>query len=92
MQNSSPSSVDRVGLPIDDKPVRRVGYLMLLVTFGLFGGWATLAPLNSAALAPGVVTVKSYRKTVQRASSKRWWTQRSTASAYEPRAGAAKCR
>ncbi|MBC3372880.1 HlyD family type I secretion periplasmic adaptor subunit [Pseudomonas sp. SWRI92] len=65
MQNSSPSSVDRVGLPIDDKPVRRVGYLMLLVTFGLFGGWATLAPLNSAALAPGVVTVKSYRKTVQ---------------------------
>ncbi|MBC3362382.1 HlyD family type I secretion periplasmic adaptor subunit [Pseudomonas sp. SWRI154] len=65
MQNSSPSPLDRVGLPIDDKPVRRVGYLMLLVTFGLFGGWATLAPLNSAALAPGVVTVKSYRKTVQ---------------------------
>lgn len=36
-----------------------------MVTFGLFGGWAVFAPLESAALAPGVVTVKSYRKTVQ---------------------------
>lgn len=65
MQDTKHSSVDMSGLPIDDKPVRRIGYLMLLVTFGLFGGWATLAPLDSAALAPGVVTVKSYRKTVQ---------------------------
>lgn len=52
-------------LPIDDKPIRRLGYGILFVTFGLFGGWATLAPLDGAALAPGVVTVKSYRKTVQ---------------------------
>ena len=65
MQNNLHPSVDMSGLPIDDKPTRRVGYLMLLVTFGLFGGWAALAPLDSAALAPGVVTVKSYRKTVQ---------------------------
>ncbi|ALI10408.1 hemolysin secretion protein D [Pseudomonas fluorescens] len=62
MQNSQHSST---ALPIDDRPIRRVGYLMLLVTFGLFGGWAALAPLDSSALAPGVVTVKSYRKTVQ---------------------------
>lgn len=52
-------------MPIDDKPIRRLGYGILFVTFGLFGGWATLAPLDGAALAPGVVTVKSYRKTVQ---------------------------
>jgi epimerase transport system membrane fusion protein len=52
-------------LPVDDRPTRRIGYLIVLVTFGLFGGWAALAPLDSAALAPGVVTVKSYRKTVQ---------------------------
>jgi len=65
MQNSKYSSAEMSGLPINDVPVRRIGYLMLLVTFGLFGGWATLAPLDSAALAPGVVTVKSYRKTVQ---------------------------
>lgn len=62
MQNSQHSST---ALLVDDTPVRRVGYLMLLVTFGLFGGWAALAPLDSSALAPGVVTVKSYRKTVQ---------------------------
>ncbi len=52
-------------LPMDDKPIRRLGYVILIVTFGLFGGWASLAPLDGAALAPGVVTVKSYRKTVQ---------------------------
>ncbi|MCM2320659.1 MAG: HlyD family type I secretion periplasmic adaptor subunit [Pseudomonas sp.] len=51
--------------PIADLPIRRVGYAILFVTFGLFGSWATFAPLDSAALAPGVVTVKSYRKTVQ---------------------------
>ena len=62
MQNTKHSSA---ALPIDDRPIRRVGYVMLLVTFSLFGGWAALAPLDSSALAPGVVTVKSYRKTVQ---------------------------
>ncbi|CAN1600751.1 HlyD family type I secretion periplasmic adaptor subunit [Pseudomonas sp. B21-028] len=65
MQNNQPLSAHVPALPIDDGPARRIGYLMLLVTFGLFGGWASLAPLDSAALAPGVVTVKSYRKTVQ---------------------------
>ncbi len=49
----------------NDLPIRRIGYLILFLTFGLFGSWAVLAPLDSAALAPGVVTVKSYRKTVQ---------------------------
>lgn len=65
MQNNKQFSVDVAALAVDDRPVRRIGYLMLLVTFGLFGGWAALAPLDSAALAPGLVTVKSYRKTVQ---------------------------
>lgn len=49
----------------NDLPIRRIGYLILFLTFGLFGSWAVFAPLDSAALAPGVVTVKSYRKTVQ---------------------------
>lgn len=51
--------------PIADLPVRKIGFAVIFVTFGLFGSWATLAPLDSAALAPGVVTVKTYRKTVQ---------------------------
>lgn len=48
-----------------DHRIRRFGYAVILVMFGFFGGWALLAPLDSAALAPGVVTVQSYRKTVQ---------------------------
>ena len=52
-------------LATSDSGVRRIGVLILVVTFGLFGGWAALAPLESAALAPGVVTVKNYRKTIQ---------------------------
>ncbi|MDX9874763.1 MAG: HlyD family type I secretion periplasmic adaptor subunit [Spongiibacteraceae bacterium] len=50
--------------PVSDLHIRRIGYTILILVFGVFGGWAALAPLDSAALAPGVVTVKSYRKTV----------------------------
>ncbi len=49
----------------DDKPIRRLGYLLVLVVFGFFGGWAYFAPLGSAALAPGSIAVENYRKTVQ---------------------------
>lgn len=48
-----------------DHKVRRIGYAIVFVMFGLFGSWAMLAPLDSAALAPGVVTVQTHRKTVQ---------------------------
>lgn len=51
--------------PTDDRSVRRIGYVILLLAFGVFGGWAALAELDSAAVAPGIVTVDSYRKTVQ---------------------------
>jgi membrane fusion protein, epimerase transport system len=49
----------------DDSRIRRQGLILVLVVFGGFGAWASLAPLNSAALAPGVITVEHYRKTVQ---------------------------
>ncbi len=49
----------------DDRPVRRLGYIMIILVFGFFGAWSVLAPLGSAALAPGTVTVEGYRKTVQ---------------------------
>ena len=39
--------------------------IVVLVFFGGFGTWAALAPLDSAALAPGRVTVASNRKTIQ---------------------------
>ena len=49
----------------DDQSVRIIGIIILIVTFGIFGTWGYFAPIDSAALAPGVVTVKSHRKTVQ---------------------------
>lgn len=52
-------------VPTSDNQVRRVGYAIVIVVFGLFGTWAAFAPLDSAAYAPGVVTVQTYRKTVQ---------------------------
>ena len=54
-----------VDLPGDDRQLRIVGYGIVLAIFGGLGGWSALAPIDSAALAPGVVTVESYRKTVQ---------------------------
>ncbi|WP_116364639.1 HlyD family type I secretion periplasmic adaptor subunit [Parahaliea mediterranea] len=55
------------GAPLDtsDTRYRRIGAAIVFVVFVVFGGWAALAPLDSAALAPGVVTVKNYRKTLQ---------------------------
>jgi HlyD family secretion protein/S-layer protein transport system membrane fusion protein len=56
---------------VDTKPtpdhhrVARVGYLIILITFGVIGGWAAFAPLGSAAIAPGVVTAQSSRRTIQ---------------------------
>jgi len=52
-------------LPTSDRKIRRLGIGIVGVTFGLFGTWAAVAPLDGAAYAPGVVTVQSYRKTVQ---------------------------
>jgi epimerase transport system membrane fusion protein len=50
--------------PGDDR-LRRVGLAVVLVLLGGFGAWAALAPLSSAALGNGVITVEGYRKTVQ---------------------------
>jgi len=42
-----------------------LGVIILVITFGIFGTWAAFAPLDSASNAPGVVSVKGKRKTVQ---------------------------
>ena len=51
--------------PVDDRRLKWLGILMVLIVFGGFGTWAALAPLSSAAYGPGVIAVESYRKTVQ---------------------------
>lgn len=52
-------------LDVSDKTPKLIGFIILFLTFGIFGSWAVTAPLDSAAIAPGVVTVKSHRKTIQ---------------------------
>jgi len=52
-------------LDVSDRVPRIVGFVILFITFGMFGTWAAVAPIDGASLAPGVVTVKTYRKTVQ---------------------------
>jgi epimerase transport system membrane fusion protein len=49
----------------DDRGVRRIGTIFLIVTLVISGVWAFLAPLDEAALASGVVMVKSHKKTIQ---------------------------
>lgn len=49
----------------DDRSVRHLGVFVVFLVFGVLGAWASLAPIDGAALAPGVITVENYRKTVQ---------------------------
>lgn len=52
-------------VPVNDRPYRRLGMLVLLLALGGFGGWAATANLAVAVVAPGHVTVESFRRTVQ---------------------------
>lgn len=66
-QNNS-TSTDRdsaLGSITSMEGPKRGGLILFAVVFGVFGIWATFAPLNSAAYAPGSVTVRSYKKVVQ---------------------------
>jgi epimerase transport system membrane fusion protein len=56
---------DDAVLNTDDQSVKTIGFAVIFITFVVFGGWSFLAPLSSAALAPGVIVVKSNKKTVQ---------------------------
>lgn len=63
-----PSQVDESAedaVPTNDKSERIFGLLILLVGLGGFVVWASLAPIDGAAVAPGVVAVESARKTVK---------------------------
>lgn len=51
--------------PADWRSVARVGRAIVILGFGVLVGWASLAQLDGAAVAQGVVAVESNRKTVQ---------------------------
>ena len=51
----------------DWRPIERmmVGSVIIIMTFfGGFGGWAAVAPLESAVVAPGQIMVSSHRKSI----------------------------
>lgn len=52
-------------VPSRDGRERLIGLLLLVFAFGGFATWAALAPIDSAAVATGVVTVEGSRKTIQ---------------------------
>lgn len=63
---SSPKQYNAtLSIDTDDSLTLMVGYIILVLTFGVFGIWSLFAPIDSSALAQGVVTVKNHRKTVQ---------------------------
>ncbi|REC94299.1 HlyD family type I secretion periplasmic adaptor subunit [Kushneria indalinina] len=59
------TSQNTPSLPISDRGARRTGIVIVLVAFGIFGGWAMLANLAVAVVATGTVSVESFKKTVQ---------------------------
>lgn len=58
-----PSRLDPV--PLRLAGVTLTGFAIILLFFGVGGVWAALAPLDSAAVAPGVVKVAGDRKLIQ---------------------------
>ena len=61
------------------------GLVIVAVFVGGFGTWAAVAPLESAAIAPGIIGVSTERRTVQHlegaSSSRSWWP---TATGWTP--------
>src|SRR5260370_3204813 len=48
----------------DPRVFARIGYLVIIVTFGVVGGWAAFAPLASAVVATGVGATEGNKKTI----------------------------
>ena len=51
--------------PQSDRGFQLVGFILFLIVFVGFGGWSVLAPLGSAAPAPGMLVVESERQVIQ---------------------------
>lgn len=59
------NTATKTEIHLDEKPYVRIGMFILLVTFVIMLGWASIAPLNSAVIASGRITVASENKVVQ---------------------------
>jgi HlyD family secretion protein len=47
------------------RPIVIMGFAIIFVTFGVFGGWAAVAKLDAAVVAPGTISLEGNRKVVQ---------------------------
>jgi len=47
------------------RPVAIAGLAIVFLTFGVFGGWASMAKIDSAVVAPGTISLQGNRKVVQ---------------------------
>ena len=47
------------------RPFAIAGYILVLLTFGVAGGWAAIAKIDRAVVAPASISVESNRKSVQ---------------------------
>ena len=47
------------------RPFALMGYAVIFITFGVLGGWAAVAKLDSAVFAPGQVVLEGNRKVIQ---------------------------
>jgi HlyD family secretion protein/S-layer protein transport system membrane fusion protein len=67
MSSTPPTAADAALKPPNPeyRRVATIGLSIIVITFGVLGIWAAVAPLNSAAVAPGILSVESNRQTVQ---------------------------
>jgi HlyD family type I secretion membrane fusion protein len=69
MQTAVQSSISNTAFDKTDTRIAkryiRVGYFIITLFFGSVVAWAAVAPISSAAIAPGLVSKDGYRKTVQ---------------------------
>ncbi|MEM9784854.1 MAG: HlyD family type I secretion periplasmic adaptor subunit [Pseudomonadota bacterium] len=47
------------------RPIAIMGYTIVFITFGVFGGWAAVAKLDSAVVASGTISLEGNRRVVQ---------------------------
>ena len=47
------------------RPIAILGYTIVFLTFGVFGGWAAIAKLDSAIVASGTISLEGNRKVIQ---------------------------
>ncbi len=60
------AAVAAEGAPVPDwRRPALIGYIVIILTFGVLGGWSALARLDSAVVAQGTVTLESNKKIIQ---------------------------